>query len=88
MLVEVKPIPPAEPAEPVLCGSLAIGGTSLAVAKAGATILHIPLYLHTALLKHNQVLMAFPLFCPTYHNYCSLIIIIAMLLYVPHTVRP
>ncbi|NWZ35353.1 ENO4 Enolase, partial [Brachypodius atriceps] len=52
--VEVKPIPPAEPAEPVLCGSLAIGGTSLAIAKAGATILHVPLYLHTALLKHNQ----------------------------------
>ncbi|NXR40606.1 ENO4 Enolase, partial [Zosterops hypoxanthus] len=54
VLVEVKPIPSAEPAEPVLCGSLAIGGTSLAIAKAGATILHIPLYLHTALLKHNQ----------------------------------
>ncbi|NXK62677.1 ENO4 Enolase, partial [Sylvietta virens] len=53
-LVEVKPIPPAEPAEPVLGGSLAIGGTSLAIAKAGATIRHIPLYLHTALLKHNQ----------------------------------
>ncbi|NXM55969.1 ENO4 Enolase, partial [Illadopsis cleaveri] len=54
VLVEVNPIPPAEPAEPVLCGSLAIGGTSLAIAKAGASILHIPLYLHTALLKHNQ----------------------------------
>uniref|UniRef100_A0A8C3QLD4 Enolase 4 n=1 Tax=Cyanoderma ruficeps TaxID=181631 RepID=A0A8C3QLD4_9PASS len=54
VLVEVTPIPPAEPAEPALCGSLAIGGTSLAIAKAGATILHIPLYLHTALLKHNQ----------------------------------
>ncbi|NWH94066.1 ENO4 Enolase, partial [Aegithalos caudatus] len=54
VLVEVKPIPPAEPAEPVLCGSLAIGGTSLAIAKAAATILHIPLYLYTALLKHNQ----------------------------------
>ncbi|NXD78351.1 ENO4 Enolase, partial [Halcyon senegalensis] len=47
-------IPPPEPAEPVLCGSLAIGGTSLAVAKAGATVSHIPLYLHIALLKHNQ----------------------------------
>ncbi|NWR12869.1 ENO4 Enolase, partial [Paradoxornis webbianus] len=53
-LVEVKPIPPAEPAEPVFCGSLAIGGTSLAIAKAGASILHIPLYLHTALLKHSK----------------------------------
>ncbi|NXQ24748.1 ENO4 Enolase, partial [Alaudala cheleensis] len=52
--VEVKPIPPAEPAEPVLCGSLAIGGASLAIAKAGATISHVPLYLYTALLKHHQ----------------------------------
>ncbi|XP_050567961.1 enolase 4 isoform X2 [Cygnus atratus] len=49
-----RTIPPAEPIEPVLCGSLAIGGTSLAVAKAGATINHIPLYLHIALLKYNQ----------------------------------
>ncbi|XP_010002284.1 PREDICTED: LOW QUALITY PROTEIN: enolase-like protein ENO4 [Chaetura pelagica] len=47
-------IPPAEPDEPVLCGSLAIGGTSLAIAKAGATISHVPLYLHIALLKHKQ----------------------------------
>ncbi|XP_068054283.1 enolase 4 isoform X1 [Anomalospiza imberbis] len=52
--VEVNPSPPAEPAEPVLRGSLAIGGTSLAIAKAGATVSHVPLYLHTALLKHNQ----------------------------------
>ncbi|NWW20684.1 ENO4 Enolase, partial [Falcunculus frontatus] len=49
-----NPIPPAEPAEPVLCGSLAIGGTSLAIAKAGATISRVPLYLYIALLKHNQ----------------------------------
>ncbi|NXJ15126.1 ENO4 Enolase, partial [Odontophorus gujanensis] len=47
-------IPPAEPNEPVLCGSLAIGGTSLAIAKAGASINHIPLYLHIALLKRSQ----------------------------------
>ncbi|NXU52648.1 ENO4 Enolase, partial [Turnix velox] len=47
-------IPPAEPVEAVLCGSLAIGGTSLAVAKAGASISHNPLYLHVALLKHDQ----------------------------------
>ncbi|NWS21760.1 ENO4 Enolase, partial [Pachyramphus minor] len=52
--VAERPIPPAEPAEPVLCGSLAIGGTSLAIAKAGATINHIPLYSHIALLKHDQ----------------------------------
>ncbi|XP_074447444.1 enolase 4 isoform X3 [Larus michahellis] len=47
-------IPPAEPVESVLCGSLAIGATSLAIAKAGATISRIPLYLHIALLKHGQ----------------------------------
>ncbi|KFQ37796.1 Enolase-like ENO4, partial [Mesitornis unicolor] len=52
--VAEKVLPPAEPVEPVLCGSVAIGGTSLAVAKAGATINCIPLYLHIALLKHNQ----------------------------------
>uniref|UniRef100_A0A8B9FCQ8 Enolase 4 n=1 Tax=Amazona collaria TaxID=241587 RepID=A0A8B9FCQ8_9PSIT len=49
-----KMIPPAEPVESVLCGSLAIAGTSLAVAKAGATINRVPLYLHISLLKHDQ----------------------------------
>ncbi|NXG33944.1 ENO4 Enolase, partial [Dromaius novaehollandiae] len=49
-----RTIPPAEPIESVLCGSLAIGGTSLAIAKTGASLSHIPLYLHIALLKHNQ----------------------------------
>ncbi|XP_025922860.1 enolase 4 [Apteryx rowi] len=49
-----RTIPPAEPVESVLCGSLAIGGTSLAIAKAGATISRIPLYVHIALLKHDQ----------------------------------
>ncbi|XP_055666820.1 LOW QUALITY PROTEIN: enolase 4 [Falco peregrinus] len=52
--VAERRIPPAEPWESVLCGSLAIGGTSLAIAKAAATISHIPLYLHIALLKHDQ----------------------------------
>ncbi|NWW78244.1 ENO4 Enolase, partial [Climacteris rufus] len=52
--VEEKAIPPAEPAESVLCGSLAIGGASLAIAKAGATLSHVPLYLYIALLKHDQ----------------------------------
>uniref|UniRef100_A0A8C6JA50 Enolase 4 n=1 Tax=Melopsittacus undulatus TaxID=13146 RepID=A0A8C6JA50_MELUD len=56
-----KMIPPAEPIELVLCGSLAIGGTSLAIAKAGATINHVPLYLHISLLKHNQVHVIFSL---------------------------
>ncbi|XP_066410654.1 enolase 4 [Molothrus aeneus] len=51
---EDAPISPAEPPEPVLCGSLAIGGASLAIAKAGATISRVPLYLHTALLKHKE----------------------------------
>ncbi|NXA22730.1 ENO4 Enolase, partial [Ibidorhyncha struthersii] len=52
--VAERAIPPAEPVESVLCGSLAIGGTSLAIAKAGATISHIPLYLYIARLKHDQ----------------------------------
>ncbi|XP_074731474.1 enolase 4 isoform X3 [Strix uralensis] len=52
--VAERPIPPAEPAESVLRGSVAIGGTSLAVAKAGAAVSHIPLYLHIALLKCDQ----------------------------------
>ncbi|NXJ89959.1 ENO4 Enolase, partial [Corythaixoides concolor] len=55
MAVAERSIPPAEPVESMLCGSLAIGGTSLAIAKAGATISHIPLYLHIALLKHDRV---------------------------------
>ncbi|NWT07889.1 ENO4 Enolase, partial [Vireo altiloquus] len=54
--VDQNAIPPAEPPEPVLCGSLAIGGTSLAIAKAGATISCVSLYLYIALLKHNQEL--------------------------------
>uniref|UniRef100_A0A674JRU6 Enolase 4 n=1 Tax=Terrapene triunguis TaxID=2587831 RepID=A0A674JRU6_9SAUR len=52
--VAEKPISPAEPIELVLCGSIAIGGLSLAVAKTGATINNTPLYLHLALMKHDQ----------------------------------
>ncbi|XP_066477552.1 enolase 4 [Tiliqua scincoides] len=52
-----KPIPPAEPSEPVVKGSMAIGCISLAVAKAAATVRDIPLYLHIALLKHSQDLL-------------------------------
>ncbi|XP_032636688.1 enolase 4 isoform X1 [Chelonoidis abingdonii] len=52
--VAEKPISPAEPIEPLLCGSIAIGGLSLAVAKTGATINNIPLYLRLALMKHDQ----------------------------------
>ncbi|XP_006831555.1 PREDICTED: enolase-like protein ENO4 [Chrysochloris asiatica] len=49
-----KPIPPEEPAEPVLCGSMAIAAVSLAVAKASAILASNPLYLRIASLKHNQ----------------------------------
>nr|XP_015202517.1 PREDICTED: enolase-like protein ENO4 isoform X1 [Lepisosteus oculatus] len=49
-----KPIPPAEPPEQVLPGSMAIGAVSLAVAKAAAHFKGIPLYQHIASLKHSQ----------------------------------
>ncbi|KAM9197956.1 enolase 4 [Dugong dugon] len=49
-----KPIPPEEPAEPILCGSMAIGAVSLAVAKTSAILGNNPLYLNMALLKHSQ----------------------------------
>ncbi|XP_012630284.1 enolase 4 isoform X1 [Microcebus murinus] len=52
--VSEKPIPPAEPVEPVLCGSMAIGAVSLAVAKTSAILGNNPLYINIALLKHNQ----------------------------------
>uniref|UniRef100_A0A8D0A1W1 Enolase 4 n=1 Tax=Sander lucioperca TaxID=283035 RepID=A0A8D0A1W1_SANLU len=43
-----KSFPPAEPPEPVLPGSLAIGSVSLAVAKTGAKTQGIPLYKYIA----------------------------------------
>ncbi|XP_004701321.2 enolase 4 [Echinops telfairi] len=49
-----KPIPPEEPAEPVLHGSMAIGAVSLAVAKTSAILSSTPLYVTIAALKHNQ----------------------------------
>ncbi|XP_060027201.1 enolase 4 isoform X2 [Erinaceus europaeus] len=49
-----KPIVPAEPPEPVLWGSMAIGAVSLAIAKTSALLTNIPLYLNMALLKHHQ----------------------------------
>uniref|UniRef100_A0A8D1NIR7 Enolase 4 n=1 Tax=Sus scrofa TaxID=9823 RepID=A0A8D1NIR7_PIG len=49
-----KPILPPEPDEHVLCGSMAIGAVSLAVAKTGAMLDGHPLYLNIALLKHHQ----------------------------------
>nr|XP_008113022.1 PREDICTED: enolase 4 isoform X2 [Anolis carolinensis] len=49
-----KPILPAEPAEPIVKGSMAVGCISLALAKTAAIISEIPLYMHIALLKANQ----------------------------------
>ncbi|XP_007173219.1 enolase 4 isoform X5 [Balaenoptera acutorostrata] len=49
-----KPIVPPEPVEPTLCGSMAIGAVSLAVAKTSAVLGNNPLYLNIALLKHHQ----------------------------------
>ncbi|XP_067321910.1 enolase 4 isoform X2 [Anolis sagrei] len=54
-LVE-KPILPAEPPEPIVKGSMAVGCISLALAKAAAIITEIPLYMHIALLKANQAI--------------------------------
>uniref|UniRef100_A0A8C9DQK0 Enolase 4 n=1 Tax=Prolemur simus TaxID=1328070 RepID=A0A8C9DQK0_PROSS len=53
-IITEKPIQPAEPVEPVLCGSMAIGAVSLAVAKTSAILGNNPLYLNIALLRHNQ----------------------------------
>ncbi|XP_047459437.1 enolase 4 isoform X2 [Mugil cephalus] len=50
-----KSFPPAEPPELVLCGSLAIGSVSLAVAKTGAKIQGTPLYKYIAALKNREV---------------------------------
>uniref|UniRef100_A0A3Q0T561 phosphopyruvate hydratase n=1 Tax=Amphilophus citrinellus TaxID=61819 RepID=A0A3Q0T561_AMPCI len=49
-----KQVPPAEPPEPVVRGSLAIGSVSLAVAKTGAQIQGICLYKYIAALKNQE----------------------------------
>ncbi|XP_030581118.1 enolase 4 isoform X2 [Archocentrus centrarchus] len=49
-----KQVPPAEPPEPVVRGSLAIGSVSLAVAKSGAQIQGICLYKYIAALKNQE----------------------------------
>ncbi|XP_054590372.2 enolase 4 isoform X1 [Nothobranchius furzeri] len=49
-----KLLPPAEPLEPVLPGSMAIGAVSLAVAKTGAQVKNIPLYKHVAYLRNHE----------------------------------
>ncbi|XP_035298945.1 enolase 4 isoform X3 [Cricetulus griseus] len=52
-LVE-KPVLPAEPPEPILHGSMAIGAVSLAVIKASAHLTSTPLYMSITSLKHGQ----------------------------------
>ncbi|KAM9364924.1 enolase 4 [Pholidichthys leucotaenia] len=49
-----KQVPPAESPDPVLCGSIAVGSVSLAVAKSGAHIKDMPLYKYTATLKDRE----------------------------------
>ncbi|CDQ70438.1 unnamed protein product [Oncorhynchus mykiss] len=50
-----KPIPPPEPSELVLPGSMAIGSVSLAVAKTGALLQCLPLYKYIKALRNQQV---------------------------------
>ncbi|XP_039996034.1 enolase 4 [Xiphias gladius] len=53
---EEKPFPPAEPPDPVLPGSLAIGSVSLAVARTSAQLQGIPLYKYIAALKNREII--------------------------------
>lgn len=55
-----KPLPPLEPVEPVLCGSMAIGAVSLAVARTSASLDSHPLYFSIASLKHQVSLRYIP----------------------------
>ncbi|XP_071337637.1 enolase 4 isoform X2 [Trachinotus anak] len=50
-----KQFPPAEPPEPVLHGSLAIGSVSLTVARTGAQLQGIPFYRYIAGLKNREI---------------------------------
>lgn len=50
-----KPFHAAEPPDPVLPGSLAIGSVSLALAKSGAQIEDVPLYRYIGALKNPAV---------------------------------
>uniref|UniRef100_A0A3Q4HUG1 Enolase 4 n=1 Tax=Neolamprologus brichardi TaxID=32507 RepID=A0A3Q4HUG1_NEOBR len=49
-----KPLPAAEPQQPVLRGSLAVGSVSLAVAKTGAQIQGVHLYEYVAALRNQE----------------------------------
>ncbi|XP_027707950.1 enolase 4 [Vombatus ursinus] len=53
-IIPEKPIPPAEPPEPILHGSMAIGAVSLAMVKTCATLTNTPLYFKIASLKYKQ----------------------------------
>ncbi|MGH0149330.1 UNVERIFIED_CONTAM: hypothetical protein FKN15_019545 [Acipenser sinensis] len=55
--VPEKPIPPAEPQELVLPGSMAVGSVSLAVCKAAAILSSIPLFQHIFTINHQQQMM-------------------------------
>ncbi|XP_053307333.1 enolase 4 [Spea bombifrons] len=50
------PIPPPDPPEQAVCGGLAIGAVSLAVARSSAVLRESPLYLHVAALKNEQLM--------------------------------
>ncbi|KAK6487639.1 enolase 4-like [Huso huso] len=55
--VPEKPIPPAEPQQLVLPGSMAVGSVSLAVCKAAAILSSIPLFQHIFAINHQQQMM-------------------------------
>lgn len=50
-----KPIPPAEPPEPIVIGSLAVSAVSLAVATSSAILREVPLYSYISALRHNEL---------------------------------
>ncbi|CAI9620802.1 unnamed protein product [Staurois parvus] len=49
-----KPIPPADPPEPIVRGSLAVSAVSLAVATCSAILREVPLYTYISILKHEK----------------------------------
>ncbi|XP_072280776.1 enolase 4 isoform X2 [Pyxicephalus adspersus] len=49
-----KSIPPADPPEPVIRGSLAVSAVSLAVATSAAILRDVPLYSYVSAMKHGK----------------------------------
>ncbi|XP_040217438.1 enolase 4 [Rana temporaria] len=49
-----KPIPPAEPPEPIVRGSLAVSAVSLAVATSSSILREVPLYSYISTLRHEE----------------------------------